>query len=85
MAFTFQVQLSDEDDKLSGWPSTNKITENVEKIQELINKDRRRTFPEFADTAGIGYGVCQEILTENLIMRLITAKSVPRLLTNDQK
>jgi hypothetical protein len=33
----------------------------------------------------ISYGVCQEILTENLSMRCIAAKFVPHLLTNDQK
>jgi hypothetical protein len=33
----------------------------------------------------ISYGVYQEILTENLNMRRIAAKFVPRLLTNDQK
>jgi hypothetical protein len=33
----------------------------------------------------ISYGVCQEILTENVNMCRIAAKFVPRLLTNDQK
>jgi hypothetical protein len=42
------------------------MTENIEKIQELIHEDRRWTFHELADTIGINYGVCQETLTENL-------------------
>jgi hypothetical protein len=33
--------VSVEDDKSSGWLSTNKMTENVEKIRELIHEDRR--------------------------------------------
>jgi hypothetical protein len=33
----------------------------------------------------ISYGVCQNILTENLNMRYIAAKFVPSLLTNHQK
>jgi hypothetical protein len=33
---------------------------------------------------GISYEVCHEILTENLNMRRIAAKFVPRFLTNDQ-
>jgi hypothetical protein len=61
--------VSTEDDECSGWPSTSKTTENDEKIQELINEDHRRTIHELADTTGISYGVCQEILTENLNMR----------------
>jgi hypothetical protein len=36
-------QVSVEDDKRSGRPSTSKMTENIEKILELIHKDRRRT------------------------------------------
>jgi hypothetical protein len=45
---------------------------------------RRRTIHELADTVGISYGVCQEILIENLNMRRIAAKFAPRLLTNDK-
>jgi hypothetical protein len=74
-----------EDDERSGQPSTSKTTEYVENIRELIHKDRRRTIHEFADTAGISYGVCQEILTENLNMRRIPEKFILRLLKNDQK
>jgi hypothetical protein len=44
---------------------TSKTTENVEKIQELINEDCRRTIHELADTVWISYGVFKEILTEN--------------------
>jgi hypothetical protein len=77
--------VSVEDDERSGQPSTSKTTENVEKIQELFHKDHSRTIHELADKAGISYGVCQEILTENLNMHHIAAKFVPRLLTNDQK
>jgi hypothetical protein len=54
-------RMSIEDDECSGRPSTSKTTENVEKIRELIH-DRRRTIHELADTAGVSYGVFQEIL-----------------------
>jgi hypothetical protein len=58
--------VSVEDDKRSGWPSTSKTTENVDKIWELIHEDCRRTIHELADAVGISYGVCHETLTENL-------------------
>jgi hypothetical protein len=61
---TSQVSIEDE---RSGWPSTYKTTENVEKIWELINEVCRRTIHELTDTVGISYG---EILTENLNMEL---------------
>jgi ribosomal protein S25 len=77
--------VSVEDDERSGRPSTSRTTENVEKIRELIQEDRCQTIHELVDTVGISYGVCQEIITENLNMRRIAAKFVPRLLTNDYK
>jgi hypothetical protein len=70
--------VSVEDDKRSGGPSTCKTTENVEKIQELIHEDHHRTVHELADTVGISYGACQEILSQNLYMHCTAAKFVPR-------
>jgi hypothetical protein len=69
--------VSVEDDECSERPTTSKTTENVEKIQELIHEDHGQTILELADTIGISYGVCQEILTEYLNMRRISAKFVP--------
>jgi hypothetical protein len=77
--------VSDEDDERSGRPSTSKMTENVEKIRDLIHEDHCQTIRELADTIGISYGDCQEILTENLNMHHIVVKFVPGPLTNDQK
>jgi hypothetical protein len=78
-------RVSVEDDKNAGWPSTSKKTENIEKIRELTHEDCRWTIHELADTVGICYEVCQEILTENLNMRHTAIKSVSQLLTIDQK
>jgi transposase len=69
-------RVSVEDDKRSGRPSTSK-TENIEKIRELIHEDCCQTISELTDTAGISYGVCQDILTENLNMCHIATKFVP--------
>ena len=74
-----------EDDERSGRPATSKIHENVEKVRELVLEDRRRTIRQLCDMVGISYGVCQEILTQDLNMRRVAAKFVPRLLTVDQK
>jgi hypothetical protein len=77
--------VSTEDDEHSGWPRTGKTIQNIEIIRELIHEDHRRAIHKLADTAGISYRVCQEILTENLNFRRIAVKFVPWLLTNDQK
>jgi hypothetical protein len=79
-------RMSAEDGESSRRPTSSKTTENVEKIREFIHEDRRRrTLQELADTVGISYGVCQEIVTESLNMLRIAAKFVSRPLTNDQK
>jgi hypothetical protein len=74
-----------EDDEHWGRSNTSKTIENVEKILELIHEDRHRTIHELADTVGISYGACQQILAENLNMLRTAVMFVPRLLTNDQK
>lgn len=58
--------MSGEDDECSRRLSTNKITENVEKIGELIYEDLFRTIHDLTDTVEISYEVCKEILTEDL-------------------
>jgi transposase len=70
-------QVSAEDDKRPGRPSTTKTTENVEKIRELIHKDHRQTIQVLADTVWLSYEVCHETLTENLNMCRIATKFVP--------
>jgi hypothetical protein len=78
-------RMSVEDDERSGRPSTSKMTENVAKIRELIHEVGHQTIHQLADTAGISYGVCQEILTENLNMHCTATRFATQLLTNDQK
>jgi hypothetical protein len=67
--------VSVEGHKRSGQPCTSKMTENVDKIQEFIHENCRRTIHELTDTTEISYGVCQEILTENMNMCRIALSS----------
>ena len=50
------------------------------RVREIIRADRRLTIREVAEVR-IAFGTCQKILTEDLRMRRVTAKFVPRLLT----
>ena len=54
------------------------------RVQEIIRADRRLTIREVAGDVGIAFGTCQKILTEELQMRRVSAKFVPRLLTAEQ-
>jgi hypothetical protein len=70
--------VSVEGDERSGRPRTSQTRENVEKLREPIHVDRLRTIHELADTVGVSYGVCQEILTENVNMRRTAPSSRQR-------
>ena len=50
-----------------------------------MNADRRRTIDEISEITGLSWSSCQRMLTEDLNMKRVSAKFVPRLLTEDQK
>ena len=74
-----------EDNPRLGRPSTSHTEETVARVREIIRADRRLTIREVAEEVRIAFGTCQKILTEDLRMRRVTAKFVPRLRTAEQK
>jgi len=77
--------LTANDDR-SGRPSTATTPSKVEQVRAEVNQDRlRRIIHDLCAEAGIGYGSCQRILSEQLNMHRIAAKFVPIVLTQDQK
>jgi histone-lysine N-methyltransferase SETMAR len=73
------------DDERSGRPSTSTTPENIAKVREAILADRRRTIHDVCKIVGLPYGTVQRILAVSLDMRRISAKFVPRLLSDNQK
>ena len=59
--------------------------DNVNKIHQTIDKDRRQTIRDVARATNLSFGSCQTVLTKKLGMRRRAAKFVPRLLTPEQK
>ena len=57
----------------------------VNKIDEMVLDDRRLKVRELADMVGISKSAVHRILTENLEMRKLHARWVPRLVTMEQK
>ena len=76
--------ISLEDQSRSGRPSTSRTEENILKIRNAIF-DCRRTIDELKALIGVSWSSCQRILTEELHMKWIAAKFVPRLLSEDQR
>ena len=59
--------------------------ENVERVKQKVRSDRRLTLRMIADKLGINSERVWRIITEDLGMRKICAKMVPRLLNEGQK
>ena len=57
----------------------------IERVRQIIREDRRRTIDEASMLVGISHGTCNKILTEDLKMRRVPSKFVPRLQSVDQK
>jgi len=78
-------RTSVDDDEHTGRSISCTTPETVVRIQELVCQDRRWTIHDIAEEVGIGYGTCQQVLTEELGMHCVAAKFVPRILTADEK
>jgi hypothetical protein len=63
------------DSKRSGWPSTSHSDENIDWVHSLVLSDRRMTVQMIADELQIGKASVYSILTEDLEMRKICAKT----------
>jgi histone-lysine N-methyltransferase SETMAR len=78
-------RTSVDDDEHSGRLSTSTTPENIPQVHNAILADRRRTIHDVCEIVGLSYRAVQCILADNLNMRRISAKFVPRLLSDDQK
>ena len=74
-----------EDDARSGRPKDAATDKSLEIVHNLVMCDRRRDLPSIANEVGISFGAVQTILTGILGMSKVTARWVPRMLTDDQK
>jgi hypothetical protein len=71
--------------KRSGPSSTSRSDENIDRVHSLMLSDRRMTVQMIADKLQIGKTSVYSILMEDLEMRKIFAKIVPKLFTPEQK
>ena len=74
-----------EDDSRSGRPSTSRTADNVERVEQMVRGDCRLTVQMIADELEINRNSAWKIITEDLGMRKICAKMVPKLLDDDQR
>jgi len=69
----------------SGRPSTSRTEENIAKIRQIVRENRRLTVRSIAEQVNIDRETVRKILTEDLDMRKVCAKMVPKELSEEQK
>jgi len=75
---------SNQAEPRSGRPQTASTERNMERVDEIIQDDRRVTVDTIVQTLGIGHNAVQEMI-ESLGSRKVCVRWVPRLLTEDHK
>jgi len=78
-------RTSTDDDERSGRPVSSSMPEMTERVHQIIREYLHRTIDEVSMLVGISHGTCHKILTEDLKMRRVASKFIPRILSVDQK
>ena len=76
--------MSIQDQPRSGHPRTASTERNKVRVDEIIQDDKSVTVDTIAQKLGIGHYAVQEMI-ESLGYRNVSARWVPRLLTEDNK
>jgi hypothetical protein len=74
-----------EDEELPGRPVTMKHDENVDKVRTLVRNDHRLSIRMIAKEFNVEKETVRQILTENLKMKKVCAKMVPKNLSENKK
>jgi len=81
----FEGRESVTDEERSGWPATSRTEENIGKICQILRANLRLIVRSIAEQVNINRETVRKILTEDLDMRKVCAKMVPKELTKEQK
>ena len=73
------------DEDRPGRPATSRTEENIAKICQIVRENHRLTVRSITEQVTIDRETVRKILTEDLDMRKVCAKIVPKELTEEQK
>jgi DNA-directed RNA polymerase sigma subunit (sigma70/sigma32) len=73
------------DEGRSGLPATSRTEEIIAKVYQIVGENRQLTVRSIAEQVNINRETVRRILTEDLDMRKVCAKMVPKELTEKQK
>lgn len=74
-----------EDEQRAGRSTATRTDENVAKVRELLNSDRRLSIRLIAQEVHLAKSTVHSIVTDDLQMRKMCAKLVPKVLSDEQK
>ena len=74
-----------EDEPRAGGPSTSKTDDDVERVRSLVRSDHRLVLRMMSSELSLKGFTVHQILTQDLDMRKVCAKMVPKYLTTEQK
>jgi len=72
-----------EDEPRAGRPSTSKTDTDVERVRSLVRSDHRLTLRMISSELNLNWFTVHQILTQDLDMRKVCAKMVPKNLMNE--
>ncbi|UYV60447.1 hypothetical protein LAZ67_1001174 [Cordylochernes scorpioides] len=79
------TKCSQKAEKHAGRPSTSTTDEKINEVEKMILANRRITVRKVAEDLNISIGSCHSIFINDLGMRRVAAKFIPKLLNCDQK
>jgi histone-lysine N-methyltransferase SETMAR len=74
-----------EDKARPGRPVTGTTSENIEQVRLLVDDDPYITIEEIQDQIGLSHGTIHRIITDHLNLKKITARYIPKNLTDFQR
>ena len=74
-----------EDEPRAGRLSSSKTDDNVERVRSLVRSDRRMTLRMMSSELNLNQFTVHQILTQDLDMKNVCFKIVPKNLTTEQK
>jgi transposase-like protein len=66
-------------------PETSRTEENIANVRQILRENRRLTVRSIAEQGNVDIETVRKILTEDLDIRKVCAKMVPKELTEEQK
>lgn len=76
--------VSYKDQDRTGRPKDARLAENIQLVSDVMDEDRRVSIRSLCERLNLSYGTVQRIVTDDLHMKRLCARWVPRLLKEEE-